>query len=122
MPLSEEENRILREIEQQLYQSDPELARQVRTTTVYSAPASRLRFASVGLVLALLLTVYLLTVHYLAAFGGFLLCFGLGMMVESSMRAIGKAGVADLSSQVRAGQRSGSGKTSGDSDTDRIAE
>ena len=27
MPLSDEENRILREIEQQLYESDPDLAR-----------------------------------------------------------------------------------------------
>ena len=35
MPLSEDEQRILQEIEQQLYASDPELAREVSSTTVY---------------------------------------------------------------------------------------
>ena len=34
MPLSEDEQRILTEIEQRLYESDPRLARDVRSTTV----------------------------------------------------------------------------------------
>ena len=36
MPLSEDEQRILSEIEQQLYQSDPALARDIADTTVYT--------------------------------------------------------------------------------------
>ena len=48
VPLSDEEARILREIEQQLYESDPDLARHVSTTTVYSEPVNRLRIASVA--------------------------------------------------------------------------
>ena len=37
VPLSEDEQRILSEIEQQLYESDPALAREVGSTTVYTA-------------------------------------------------------------------------------------
>ena len=36
MPLSEDEQRILQQIEAQLYESDPALAREVATTTLYS--------------------------------------------------------------------------------------
>ncbi len=95
MPLSDEENRILREIEQQLYESDPDLARHVSTTTVYSEPINRLRIACVALVGALALTVYLLNVHFVAAFGGFLVCFALGMIIEGSLRSLGRAGAND---------------------------
>jgi hypothetical protein len=36
VPLSEDEQRILSEIEEQLYESDPALAREVSQTTIYS--------------------------------------------------------------------------------------
>jgi hypothetical protein len=104
VPLSDEEARILREIEQQLYESDPDLARHVSTTTVYSEPVNRLRIASVALVGALALTIYLLSVHFLAAFGGFLVCFALGVIIEGCLRSIGKAGVNERSA-LRPGHR-----------------
>lgn len=46
MPLSEDEQRILTEIEQQLYASDPDLAHQVGSTTVYSQGFRKLRWGS----------------------------------------------------------------------------
>ena len=36
MPLSEDEERILLEIEENLYESDPDLASEVSETTVYT--------------------------------------------------------------------------------------
>lgn len=41
MPLSEDEQRILTEIEQQLYATDPQLAHQVASATPYSQPPGR---------------------------------------------------------------------------------
>ena len=41
MPLSEDEERILNEIEDQLYETDPDLAREVSETTVYTHPLSQ---------------------------------------------------------------------------------
>ena len=38
MPLSDDEQRILSQIEQQLHETDPALAKEVATTTVYTIP------------------------------------------------------------------------------------
>ena len=53
MPLSEDEQRILREIEDRLYESDPALANEVRTRTVHTAVLRRIRLAAVGMVVSL---------------------------------------------------------------------
>ena len=53
MPLSDEEQRILSEIEQQLYQSDPALARDIADTTVYTAAYRNLKWAMLGFVVGL---------------------------------------------------------------------
>ena len=75
MPLSEDEQRILGEIEQNLRASDPDLARQVGSTTVYTESMRRLKWGVFGFVLALIASVLLLAVSYLAAFAGFLVVF-----------------------------------------------
>ncbi len=46
VPLSEDEQRILSEIEDQLYETDPALAKEVGSTTVYSHASRNLRWAS----------------------------------------------------------------------------
>ena len=48
MPLSEDEQRILGEIEQNLRASDPDLARQVGSTTVYTESVRRLKWGVFG--------------------------------------------------------------------------
>ena len=53
MPLSEDEQRILQEIEQQLYASDPQLARDVSSTTIYRHAGRNLKWAALGFVLGL---------------------------------------------------------------------
>ena len=100
VPLSEDEQRILREIEDSLYESDPELAREVSSRTVHSAILRRIRFAAVGIVVALFLTIYLLTVHFLLAFVGFLVAFALGAVIESSIRQLGGDGLGELLGQI----------------------
>ncbi|MEZ5380884.1 MAG: DUF3040 domain-containing protein [Microthrixaceae bacterium] len=100
MPLSEDEQRILREIEDSLYESDPQLAREVSSRTVHSAILRRIRLAAVGIVVALFLTIYLLTVHFLLAFVGFLVAFALGAVIESSIRQLGEDGLGELLGQI----------------------
>ena len=51
MPLSDDEQRILSQIEQQLHETDPALAKEVATTTVYTHSARNIN----GLCLVLLL-------------------------------------------------------------------
>ena len=100
MPLSEDEQRILREIEDQLYESDPALANEVRTRTVNSSVLRRIRLAAVGMVVSLAATIFLLSVHFLLAFVGFLVTFALGAVIEASIRQMGQDGIGELFSPI----------------------
>src|ERR1043165_8209839 len=50
MPLSEDEQRILQEIEAQFYANDPQLAQQVSETTLYRHSARNIKWAALGFV------------------------------------------------------------------------
>ncbi len=101
MPLSEDEQRILGEIEQNLRASDPDLARQVGSTTVYTESVRRLKWGAFGFVLALIGSVLLLAVSYLAAFAGFLVVFALAVFIESNARQLGRAGMNEATQALR---------------------
>jgi hypothetical protein len=101
MPLSEDEQRILGEIEQNLRASDPDLARQVGSTTVYTESMRRLKWGVFGFILALIASVLLLAVSYLAAFAGFLVVFALAIFIESHARQLGRAGMNEATQALR---------------------
>ena len=50
VPLSEDEQRILSEIEAKLYESDPALARDIADTTIYTHAYRNLKWALLGFV------------------------------------------------------------------------
>src|SRR5439155_4263973 len=50
MPLSEDEQRILQEIEAQFYANDPQLAQQVSETTLYRHASRNIKWAALGFV------------------------------------------------------------------------
>lgn len=101
MPLSEDEQRILQEIEQQLYDSDPELAREVSSTTIYRHAGRNLKWAGLGFVLGLVFMV--LTVQTLVlAFAGFLAMLGCAILFERNLRKMGRAGWRQWTESVSA--------------------
>ena len=61
MPLSEDEQRILREIEENLSATDPKLVQQVSDTTLYRHSARVIKWAVVGFIAGLLLMVFTFT-------------------------------------------------------------
>ena len=99
MPLSEDEQRILRQIEEQL-QSDPKFASAVSSSGLYSHGAKTLRWA-VGLVVSLALLLVLLQVHFLAAFAAFVAMLSCLVVIERTARAMGKAGLQDVTGALR---------------------
>lgn len=101
MPLSEDEQRILSEIESQLRESDPALAHQVSSTTIYRDAFGKLRWAIVGFVLALVASVLLLSVNYVLAFVGFLGMFAAAMYIERNLRRVGRAGMQEATQAMR---------------------
>ncbi|HMR95013.1 MAG TPA: DUF3040 domain-containing protein [Microthrixaceae bacterium] len=102
MPLSEEEQRILSEIESQLRASDPDLARQVGSTTIYSHALRQLRWGIVGFIAAFALTIFLLTVSVILAFTGFLAMVACAIVVERAARRMGRAGIGEAGHALRA--------------------
>lgn len=81
VPLSEDEERILSQIEEQLYASDPDLVRSVGERTDASHPRRTALVACLGIVVGLVLTVALLSVNAALAF----VC-GFGLMLVSAVR------------------------------------
>jgi hypothetical protein len=113
VPLSEDEQRILSEIEQQLYQSDPALARDIADTTVYTHAYRNLKWSMLGFVVGLVALIVTLGTSYLLAFGGFLVMLVSALAVERNARRLGKAGMQQMTQSMKAaGLRDALGNTS----------
>jgi hypothetical protein len=112
VPLSEDEQRILSEIEQQLYQSDPALARDIADTTVYTHAYRNLKWSLFGFVLGLVGLVLALSTSFFLAFGGFLIMLVCALAVERNLRRLGRAGLQQVTQSMKAaGLRDALGNT-----------
>lgn len=90
MPLSEDEQRILRQIEHELEQ-DPTFSERG-----YRVSRKRLALLSVGLVVGLVLTVLGLAVSFWAAFAGFVAVLVMAILLEAEIRVIGREKLGSL--------------------------
>lgn len=101
MPLSENEQRILRQIEQQL-ESDPTFS-----TRGYRIPRRRLVGLSLGLIAVFVATVMLLSVSVWLAIGGFLVAVAVGAALEREIRVVAREriGVLPISAWLGAKRR-----------------
>ena len=100
MPLSEDEQRILHEIEQQFYREDPEFAQQVRDTTVYRHAARNVKWAALGLLGSLVFTFFAFRNFWLGLVG-FLAMSACTLFLFTNVRKMGKAGYDQISTHVR---------------------
>lgn len=103
MPLSEEEQKILREIEAQLNATDPDLVEQVSRTTLYRHAARSIRWAAAGFLGGLVLLVLTFATSLFAAFAGFLVMLGSLFVIERNVRKLGRAGLQNLTGGWRSG-------------------
>jgi len=103
VPLSEDEQRILTDIEQHLYESDPKLVNEVSKTTVYTHAFRNMKWATLGFVVGVVIMIVLLTVNYVLAFGGFLLMLASVLMFERSARRLGRVGLDQMTRSMRGG-------------------
>jgi hypothetical protein len=101
VPLSEDEQRILQEIEQQLYASDPQLARQA-STTVYRHAGRNLKWAALGFVVSLVFMVVTFASSTVLGVVGFLGMLAAALAFERDLRRMGKAGWRQWTDSMRA--------------------
>ncbi len=90
MPLSEDEQRILRQIEQELAQ-DPTFSQRG-----YRVSRHRLALLTVGLVVGLALTVAGLAISFWLAFAAFVVVLVLAVLLEAEIRVIGREKLGNL--------------------------
>jgi hypothetical protein len=102
VPLSEDEERILSEIAQQFYADDPEFAREVGETTLFTHTVRRMKWSGFGFVTGVVFLIATLSTSYLLAFGGFLFMLGCALYFERNLRKLGKAGLEQITSSMKA--------------------
>ena len=103
MPLSEDEQRILHQIEQQFYETDPALARAVGSTSLYRHAFRQIKWATFTFLVGVGILVYsLVAFGFVAAFLGFLVMFASVLWLEHNARKLGRAGLQQMTSSMRA--------------------
>jgi hypothetical protein len=103
MPLSEDEQRILKEIEDNLSETDPRLVQEVSETTLYRHSARAIKWAVVGFIGGLALLLFTFTRALLLGVVGFLIMLGCLLVIERNVRKLGKAGLESLTGSLRGG-------------------
>ena len=101
MPLSEDEQRILHEIEQQFYESDPAFAREVGKTTLYRHAGRNLKWATLGFVCGFVLLIVSFASELILGFAGFLVMLGSAIVFERNLRKMGRAGWRQVSDTMK---------------------
>lgn len=116
MPLSENEQRILRQIEQQL-ERDPTFS-----TRGYTLPRRRVLLISLALAAALAVTVLLLGVTVWLSLAAFLGSLGLAILLEREVRLVARERIASLplSAWLGASNRRRPGPGSRNDDAERL--
>jgi Protein of unknown function (DUF3040) len=102
VPLSEHEQRVLQELEQALYQQDPDFAARVRSESVYRYAGRNLKWSIVGFVAGLAVMLAFFTTSVYLGFAGVLVMFVSLLAFWKNLRRMGKAGWDDFGRSLRA--------------------
>jgi hypothetical protein len=106
VPLSEDEQRILSQLEEQLH-TDKKFVQAVSSSGLYSHAIRKVRWAALGVVASLVFTLATLQVHFLVAFLGFLGMLACVLVIEHQLRAMSKAGMKDVADTLRSAAKVG---------------
>jgi hypothetical protein len=101
VPLSEDEQRILHEIERSFYENDPAFARGVSETTLYRHAGRNLKYAGVGFVAGMVLLVVSFASSLILGMVGFLAMLGSAFVFERNLRKMGRAGWQQMTQTMR---------------------
>ena len=102
MPLSEDEQRILQDIERSFYETDPKFAETVSRTTLYRHAGRNCKWAVVLFVVSLVVLLASFINYPIVAFAGFLGMMAATAVFVKNVRRIGNAGFREVSEQLAA--------------------
>lgn len=102
MPLSDDEEKILAQIEAGIRKTDPNLAAQVETSTVYKYSGKKIALSIAGIVALLAVIIFTFSTEiWPVAFVAFCLMVLIGISLVEHMVKIGKASVDDAMKQAQ---------------------
>jgi hypothetical protein len=107
MPLSEDEQRILRDIEANLSVTDPKLVQQVSDTTLYRHAARMIKWAVAGFIAGLLILLSTFTSVLALGVVGFLIMLFCLLVIERNVRKMGRAGLESITGSLHGGALKG---------------
>ena len=108
MPLSEDEQRILQQMEQGFYAQDPQSARRIGSTTLPRYLASNLRRAALGFLFGLAILLASFATSWVLAVFGFALMLASAVFFTQNFRRMSRHGWEQLSKSVKARNLGGS--------------
>ena len=104
VPLSEDEQKVLSEIERQFYESDPAFAHEVGSTTLYSHAGRNLKWAGLAFVAGLVIMLVSFASSIVLGVAGFVVMLGSAVVFERNLRKMGKAGWKQVTGNLKTGQ------------------
>jgi len=102
VPLSEEEQRILQQIEQRFYANDPERAKRISSATLPRYLARNCRWAAVGFFVGLGVLLASFATSWLLGVFGFVVMLASAIVLTQNLRKMGRHGWQQLTETVRA--------------------
>ncbi len=104
MPLSEDEQRILHEIEQRFYANDPQSAKRIESTTLPRYLARNCRWAALGFLVGLVVLLVSFASSWVLGIFGFVVMLAGAIVFTQNLRRMGQHGWKQLTTSVRAKQ------------------
>ena len=101
MPLNENEERVLREIEQRFYASDKASADRIAKTTLPRYLARNAKWASLSFVVGLIILVLAFATNWIVAIIGFVVMLASAISLTRSLRRMGRHGVEQVRETMR---------------------
>lgn len=108
MPLSEDEQRILQEMERRIHEQDPASARRIETTTLTRYLFGNLRWATLGFVAGLAVVLASFASSWVLAVFGFAIMLASAVVFTHNLRRMGRHGWQQLRTSVQARDLGGS--------------
>ncbi len=103
MPLSEDEQRILHQMEQGFYAQDPESARRIGSTTLPRYLAGNLRWGALGFILGLAILLASFATSWVLAVFGFAIMVATAVWFTQNLRRMSRHGWDQLSRSIKTG-------------------
>jgi sensor histidine kinase YesM len=100
MPLNENEQRILAEIERQFHAHDPESAKRISSTTLHRYLARNCRWAALGFVVGLVILLAAFASSWVLGIFGFVVMVASAVVLIQNLRKMSRLGLEQVTRSV----------------------